>query len=225
MPTVTFTGVDSGTSRNTLKNSMAFLSRSRLILACLLLSNVCFGASSGPNSPNTESTDSTVGTVSWSFPSPDGTFASDSNRATASLTASNSTRYLRNQGFGFALPATNCVVDGILVEWQRSGTSPVDRVIDSSVRIVKGGVIGSTNRSAGIDWPLTVAEEAYASFGGATDLWGETWTCADINATNFGSVVSGSYIGGVGATLASVNHTRITVYYTGSNWRTEEICD
>jgi len=56
-----------------------------------------------------------------------------------------------------------------------------------AVKIVKADAsIGATNRAAG---SLTTSQATY-SFGGAEDLWGETWTAANINNSNFGVVVA-----------------------------------
>lgn len=59
---------------------------------------------------------------------------------------------------------------------------------DHRVRIVKGGVIGATDKASVTAWPGTLA---YTTYGGEADLWGETWTVADINSTTFGVAISG----------------------------------
>lgn len=75
---------------------------------------------------------------------------------------------------------------------------------------MKGGVIGSTNRNLGSYWPTS---DTYVSHGSNSDLWGETWTTADINSNGFGVAISptNDY-----ASLdnARIDHIRITVYYT-----------
>lgn len=60
-------------------------------------------------------------------------------------------------------------------------------VEDEDIKLVKGGVIGGNNNSADADWTTT---DAYVAFGGATDLWGQTWKATDINATTFGFVAA-----------------------------------
>ena len=81
-------------------------------------------------------------------------------------------------------------------------------VLDSQVRIVKAdGTAGTTNKAAtSTAWPTT---EAYASYGGAADLWDETWTPANVNDADFGAVLSAIITTGT----ASVDHMRITVTY------------
>lgn len=94
-----------------------------------------------------------------------------------------------------------------MVEIERKGSSSPG-IADNRVRIVKGGSIGTTNKTGGA-WPTS---DAYATYGADDDLWGETWTPADINASNFGVAISA--IGEFAfPTVASVDHIRITVYY------------
>lgn len=117
-------------------------------------------------------------------------------------------------------------------------------ITENRISIVKAdGSVGSTNKSTGASLPAGGAE-SYVSYGGASDLWGESWTDTDINdadfgavfsgvgslgtshylkATNFGfAIPSGATINGILVEIeqrATVNqlvvdHFRITVYYT-----------
>jgi len=57
------------------------------------------------------------------------------------------------------------------------------------IRIVKGGSIGSTEKSTNAI--LTTSYPGiYVAYGGSTDLWGETWAASDINSSTFGVVYS-----------------------------------
>lgn len=163
-------------------------------------------ASSGPNSGGTFESDSTIGTIAISNPS--NASASDNSYATAILLLTEVTRYLKVTNFGFAIPI-HSKIDGVLVEAERSSTI-LNSVTDNAIRLVlPSGSLGSTNKSAGATWSNS---DAYASFGGATDLWSETLTPIDINDKNFGVVISGA------ATLlagtAQIDHVRITISYT-----------
>ena len=84
------------------------------------------------------------------------------------------------------------------------GGGNVDRV-----RIVKGGTIGSTDRSASESLTDTLSNY---DFGGPTDLWGETWTADDINEANFGSVLALTKASG--NTFFGADAVWIKVYYT-----------
>jgi len=67
------------------------------------------------------------------------------------------------------------------------GTSGAN-LFDSEIKIVKSnGSIGATNKSVGAAWNTT---QAYYSYGGSADLWGETWANTDINDIDFGVVLS-----------------------------------
>lgn len=98
-------------------------------------------------------------------------------------------------------------VRGITVEIRRAGDG---NVADHSVRIIKGGQIGSAERAL----PQTWSEEpTWISYGGANDSWGETWTPAELNADDFGVALAVAYTQMVGNTRAYVDQIRVTVSY------------
>lgn len=160
-------------------------------------------ASEGPNSPGTAADDSSVGSVAWA--NPNNSKISDDVYATATID-SEQTHYLKVTNFSFAIPA-GATIDGIVMEAEVKGAGGLAN--DVAVRIVKGGAIGSTDRSSLTDWTTT---ETYLSHGGISDLWGETWTAEDINASDFGVALSA----GNATDTCSVDHIRITVYYTAT---------
>ena len=163
-------------------------------------------ASEGWNSPSTIVDDGSYGTLTWSNPGNAG--ASDNSDASVAFSGSGISHYLKATNFGFSIPSDS-TIDGIVVEIERAA-STTNRISDSRVRIVKGGTIGSTDKAATSTYYPT--SDAYASYGGNSDLWGETWSYTDINATNFGVVLSCGNI--VGTQTGYVDHIRITVYYT-----------
>lgn len=67
-------------------------------------------------------------------------------------------------------------------------STTIPGVIENSIKIVKGGVISGDDKSTGASLPTE--EDTYISYGGSSDLWGETWTAEDINNVNFGVVAS-----------------------------------
>jgi hypothetical protein len=83
--------------------------------------------------------------------------------------------------------------------------------VDTVVNLVDAsGTLFGNNLSAGAEWPDA---DAYATFGGATTMWGlntTTLTPAIVNDADFGAVISATISGGG---TASVDHIRITVYY------------
>lgn len=65
---------------------------------------------------------------------------------------------------------------------------------DEIVKIVKAGSITGDDQSDEQD--LTSSDAVY-SFGGTTDLWGTTFTPAQVNAANFGAVIQYVWNGGL----------------------------
>ena len=166
-------------------------------------------ASQGPLSVGTAADDSAVGSITWS--NTGNITASDNSRASAANGgAPTQAHYLKATNFGFSIPS-GATIDGILVEVERKKQNSIGSVSDTAVKIVKGGTVGSTNKAIGGYWSTT---DTYISYGGSSDLWGETWSDSDINATDFGVVFSPTVTGGKGAGVANVDHIRVTVYYT-----------
>ena len=161
-------------------------------------------ATTAATSPGTLANDASFGDVAWS----DASNAASSNDtyATSAIAISQTSQYLKATNFGFSIPGGSRI-DGITVEIEKSVTA-LSNVTDVRVRIVKGGAIGSTDKSDVDNWSTT---DTYETYGGAADLWGETWTATDINVSTFGVVIAAQY--GSGVPTAQVDHIRITVTY------------
>jgi hypothetical protein len=63
-----------------------------------------------------------------------------------------------------------------------------------------------------LTWPSI--SDNYRTHGGTTDLWGATFTRDEVNASNFGVVVSAENTNGSTSNEAKVDHIRLTVTYT-----------
>ncbi len=166
--------------------------------------------SSGPNSPGTVTDVDLFGAPAWSNPS--NATSSNDSYATITLGDGGISDFLQATNFGFAIPS-GATISGIKAEVERS-KSGIGECHDLVVRIVKGGVIGSTDRALADSWPTS---DAYASYGGSSDLWGETWTRTDINASNFGFAIA-AYVASLPPRTPPptlrIDHIRMTVYYT-----------
>lgn len=159
----------------------------------------------GPNIAGTGANDTAVGSIAWATPS--NITTDDGNEAAASVTAGATTHYLKGTNFGFSIPSGD-TIDGILVEIDRRAQT-ASRITDVTVSIVKGGTVTGDNKAIGTTWPTALT---YQSYGGAADLWGTTWTDSDINASNFGVVISCTNSSGtVGARVDAI---RITITHT-----------
>lgn len=162
-------------------------------------------ASQGPNYAGTGENDASYGSNDWV--NPGNITAEDASVSTFLAFGADTSNYLKATNFGFSIPS-GATIDGILVEiliTDNGGTG-----LDDRVRIVKGGTISTTDLSTGAGIPNA---EAYVSYGGATNLWGESWTDSDINASNFGVVYAAVT---TEFTSVQVNTIRVTVYYTSA---------
>jgi hypothetical protein len=161
-------------------------------------------------SATTGTDDASTGTIAWS-PATLPAYALLSDGVSFSLT----THYLVLGGFGFTLPPT-AIIDGIQLSMQRTGVPAFSTgTRDSSVVIVKGGALGTDEHSSGVVWNIVPGLPNV--FGSAADLWGETWTPADINSATFGAAVSAMASIDVSAPFvlssATVSSATITVTY------------
>jgi hypothetical protein len=102
----------------------------------------------------------------------------------------------------------DATVLGLTVEILRAGD---ENVADDSVKVVKGGQIGDAERALPDAW---TTELGWVTYGGDDDLWGETWTPADLNAEDFGVAISAVYALPAGNTRAYVDQVRLTVHYS-----------
>lgn len=174
-------------------------------------------ATAGPNYPGTSANRTGVGSTAWTDPSNAG--ANDSSNVTITdytgggTTTSN---YLHCSNFGFSIPGGS-TINGITVNIERWVLLDPDSqgvVSDNRVSIVKAdNTIGTTNKSkAPAEWETTAT---VSSYGGAADLWGETWTSSDINDVDFGFVISVDYYSALKrATTIYVDYATITITYT-----------
>ena len=146
-----------------------------------------------------------VGTVVWSNPT-GVTPAAD--YAYADLTVAGAvSHYLKSSGHGFAIPS-GATIKGIQVSITKHNQD--QHTYDNAVRLVRAGSVGATDRSLTSAWPSTWAATTY---GGPTDLWGDTWTYTDINNAGFGAAISAKGPA-TGSYLSSIDRIDITVYYT-----------
>lgn len=165
-------------------------------------------ASQGPLSAGTGANMAGIGTLTWN--NPGNVTDSDDTRTSVVLGTNGVSRWLKVTNFGFTLPV-DAVVDGILVEIERSGATGAT-VIDNSLKIVQAGSPAGTDHASGTLWQQTT--DRVDSYGGSSDLWGLSWTAAQINAADFGVAISAT---NVVSGNARVDYVRITVYYTEAN--------
>lgn len=177
------------TTRNVTVDAPATLSQTASPGSCV---NVAVGGNPNWGTPANAQTDNGVYTTS----------AVNDNEATDALVCTQ---------YGFAIP-TGATILGIVVSVERRASSLVAPTRDFSMLVLKGGVAQPGERASGADYTLADFVEAH---GSAADLWGTTWTPADINATDFGARFMAQKVGTAGANITiSVDHVAITVHYT-----------
>lgn len=144
--------------------------------------------------------------IAWSNPS--NVTASNDSRATSTLVADAVTQDLKCTAFAFAISTTSNII-GIEVIVERSeGSVSVAAIEDATIQLLKNGTAVGTNKAASAAWPVA---DAIKTYGSSTDLWGESWTAADINDTDFGVIVAAKNTGG-GSEDARIDHVQIKVY-------------
>jgi hypothetical protein len=194
---------------NTLLRYLAFPCAA--VICITMVSAIALGQTTvGPNNAGTGSNATGQGTVAWSNPGNITTVGTP--YATASLGTHATSNYLEGTNYSFSIPS-NATIVGIQVTINRysSANSGGNSINDVTVSLIKGGAITGNNKATTTDWPTSFGT---ASYGSASDLWGTTWTYADINASNFGVALSAYNQSGVGSRTAYVDYMQISVTYT-----------
>lgn len=162
-------------------------------------------------SPSVGTNDSSFGSIGWLTAS---NITSTNNvRATADMFNGDITNYLKATNFGFNIPAGATII-GIKVDIERSiNGSTLGGVRDREIKIIKSsGAISSNNLAdTSTNWPV-LNSEGYATYN-PSNLWGEAWSNADINSSNFGVAIAAA---ATASRRANVDHVKITVTYVKS---------
>lgn len=127
--------------------------------------------------------DASAGDVAWTTPG--NVTASDNSRAQAiNIDSGQTSQYLKATGFDFSAIPAGSTIDGIQVRVERSEKYGNNNSVDHTIQLLKAGSRVGTNKADTVtNWPTT---DTNADYGGSTDLWGTTWTLAQIQASNFG---------------------------------------
>ena len=120
--------------------------------------------------------------------------------------------FLLVSDFKFEIPEAAEIL-GITATIRRAGGSP-NEAVDGAVRLIKGGIMGEADRSLPTPWGGPTFENV--AYGGPEDLWGETWTPADVNSPDFGVALSALYTDTAGNGRAYVDIVYVTINYATS---------
>jgi MSHA biogenesis protein MshQ len=182
----------------------------RTLALCLALLGACASAhgQSQTASPGNCANQGGFGAAAWA--SAGNATASDGAYA-AAVVDGDSTNYLRCLGYGFSIPLGATIL-GIEVHVERkSDRTSNGGSQDAAMRLVKAGAVQATDRATATVYTTVDAVETH---GGPADLWGTTWTAAEINAADFGAAFAATKPSANGPVHnITVDHISITVYY------------
>jgi Tfp pilus assembly protein PilX len=137
-------------------------------------------------------------------------FTNNSVYATSILNSGVTSAPLLMTGFGFTAIPASAIIRGISVTVDRKA-STTSAIQDLDVNLMKASVaVGSDKAVTGSYWLDTDGSRTY---GSASDLWGTTWTAADINNAGFGlRFVAKNF--NASQRTAYVDDVNVTVTYT-----------
>ncbi len=147
------------------------------------------------------------GTVAWTNPA--NAASQDWIQASAVVTLVGDTTYeLRWSGLTLSAIPPNAVIDGLAV--QVFGNSSFYMTGNIIPRLISGAKIGE-KASMGSGLPMTSSAWSTA-IGGATDLWGQSWTRDELTNLVFAAkLASGLFM--TGSQTFSIDAARITIYW------------
>lgn len=133
--------------------------------------------------------------------------SSNNSRASANVPGNGVSANLDATNFGFSIPS-NAIITGIRAYLEKSASND-SGVDDDDVYLLRAGSPVGNDKASSWDWE---DYDELWSYGGTTDLWGTTWTPAQVNASNFGIRLQADSDTSSGRT-AYVDHVEIRVYY------------
>ena len=159
------------------------------------------------NGSNAQTSNNQYATLQW-------TTSGGSPVGSDPLTGSGYVNYLVCTQLASSIPAGS-TINGITVKLERYNGSggETSTITDNAIYLTKDGTntVGS-NKSAGATWSITDPNTLSDTFGSSSDLWGTTWTVAEVNASTFGVMISPNLnILGVGNAGDSVRVDQIVI--------------
>lgn len=188
---------------------MILISISLILIVGTIITVEVFGDTSLKN-PNGWSSSSSGGGGQCIWATLSNIQTSNDAYSTCSISPALSTQQMNVTAFGFSIPS-DATINGITAEYEAKSDDVSDAFISETIiQLMKINVSVGTNKAVNT---ITQTEQYY-SHGGASDLWGTTWTPADINNAGFGLAIKHSSADDTNTIIVSVDHVRITVTYT-----------
>ncbi len=172
-------------------------------------------SSQGPRSATSSGDCTHVASTNLDWTSPGNAFSDNSSYAqVAGLDGADplSSDYLQCVNYGFSIPS-GVTISGIVVTLERKSDSTGNGgSSDKAIRVVKGGTIGTTDRSTATAYTTSDVKEDH---GSSSDLWGDTFSVSDVNASNFGAAIRVQKASSAGGShTVTVDAVQVTVHYT-----------
>jgi len=164
--------------------------------------------------PVTEASTSTAATYPTTYgggsgwTTPGNISAQDNNWASYAVAGSGNSTNLDASGFGFSIP-TGATITGIQATVVHKG-SVKNNIVDGTIQLLKAGSPVGNNKASATGW--NNASQS-ANYGANNDLWGTTWTAADLDNASFGLRII-AHDSNAAATTAYIDAVTITVTYT-----------
>jgi Tfp pilus assembly protein PilX len=134
--------------------------------------------------------------------------SSNGSDATATISGSGSSANLNSSSYNFDIPS-NATITGIRARIERAASAS-SSLSDRDVLLLRNGSAAGSDYAASGTWGTS---DSTITYGGSTDLWGTTWTPADVNDSDFGLRLRVQNSNSSSRT-ASVDYMELTVYYT-----------
>ena len=129
--------------------------------------------------PDTSTTRSAGTGSGWTTPT--NVVSSNNSYATTSIAGLATSPALDASSFGMGVPSS-AYIRGISARIERA-SSVSNTISDADVYLLKNGAPAGSDKAVAGSWPTS---DTYRTYGTSSDLWGTTWTAADVNASNFG---------------------------------------
>lgn len=155
------------------------------------------------------STQQPAGTgIVWS--NTDNVFADDGTYASVSLSDAEVSRRLRAYNFGLSIPGASTIV-GIEIRAEMS-SSDISGIRWSEAYVTPGETATGTDGISGSGGSLPTSDTVI-TYGSPTDLWGQSWTAAQINSSDFSVQVKCSAAFPPPGAGAFCDFIQVKVYY------------
>jgi Secretion system C-terminal sorting domain len=161
-------------------------------------------------------TGNTTGNVNFgssnNWANPNRANLSDDLYARVNLANGEISKYLEVSDYGWVIPP-GATIQGIEVNIECHQEDLVADFADASIVLMKAGVAASADRAG---TGVYDDKDLINTYGSSTDMWGTTWTPADVMDPGFGVLYSVTRLSGPGTYYLFVDYVELTVYYTGS---------